>query len=402
MTDSLLAPQWSGTPVASLTSDDALLQDFYRVERAWLLALESGGCDTSGVIKTLTELEKTSPGAAEYAAAAWMAGNPVVGFVEHLRGALKDAGVDSSLFHGGLTSQDVLDTALMVMASRTLETISADLVRQGDRLAELAETHRTTPSLGTTLTRGAEVTLWGVRVAHWLESLTEAHLRIVAARAELPIGRGGAVGDGKALTEILQEHSSQNSPTASEAVYERFATELGLHNPGYCWHSNRQPVMRLAHALAEAGMAMATIARNLVQLGRPEISEVQGTSAHGVGGSSAMAHKQNPIRPLLVFSSGHRIPGIVAQITHTSATVDERGEGEWNAQWEPLRDVLRIVGGQSHHLAKALDALKIDTAAAARRIENSEVPAARITAERTVALGHAIDRAVKRWQEARG
>lgn len=395
--DSLLSPQWSGTTVAVLTSDETLLRECIRVEIAWLVAV---GGNSSTLLPHLQKILDNPPSAGDLAAAAWSAGNPIVRFVEQMRQRLTDFGVEATAFHRGLTSQDVLDTALMAMVASVLDDIRPNLVHIGGVLTDLAERHRDTLCMATTLTQDAEVTSWGLRLAHWLDAVTTAHNTLSNRRASLPIQRGGAVGDGKSLTEILAEQSAANPQGEYEKVYDTFAHQLGLVNPGTSWHQNRQPVMQVVHAVAEAGLAMGMVAKNILHLGRSDIAEVVMFSPPGQGASSAMPHKQNPVHPLMVHSSGLRLPGIVAQIGACVLTIDERGDGQWNAEWEPLREALRLVGGQSHHLRQAMDIVTIDSEAAAQRLAHSSIPEKTINEAQNLAIHADIDRSLSRWREA--
>jgi 3-carboxy-cis,cis-muconate cycloisomerase len=400
--DSLLSPLWSGTPVSSLASDEAVLAGFFHTEIAWLVGLGANGIDTAPTLRALRDVTEGHVSVAQLAATSWQAGNPVVGFVATVRKELAKRGSDSEVFHAGLTSQDVLDTALMVVAKGVLTQVLGDLDRVGDRLAVLAKKHSDSPCLATTLSRDAEVTLWGVRLSQWLDMVTDSHRVLSRAKDELRVQRGGAVGNGRGLAQVLIERAGhQDLPERMVGVYQRFAKELGLVDPGNSWHSHRGPVLDVVGALSHAGVAMATIARNIVHLGRPEIAEVALKVPPGVGGSSAMPHKVNPVQPILVFSGSYMILGLVAQVTAAATTIDERSDGAWNAEWQAFRELMRVVGGQSHHLAAVLETLEIDDEAAASRLAASSVPEALLPDALRVTAPATIDGSITTWQGRR-
>lgn len=363
---SLLSPQWSGTPVAELASDTAILARFLVIESAWLESLGAHGVDVglaSEGLKGLTLDRDTAQKIADHAQAA---GNPVVGFVEYVRGQFDERDEVLEMFHRGLTSQDVLDTAMMMTAADVFAVLRDDLVSIARSLAVRAESHSNTECVTRTLSRNAEVSLLGFRFASWAEGVLDA-LRVIDSMAGLPIQVGGAVGNRAAIGAIAVNLDV-------DQLIALAAKKLGLTSPPTAWHSNRLPVLQVSHGFVVAAAALGVIAHNAVALGRPEVGELVESIPDGRGASSAMPHKKNPTRSILSHSVSQRVPGIVAQIHAASTPVAERGEGEWNAEWEPFRELMLLVAGQAHHVRVLVENLEVDDGAVALNLARSGVP----------------------------
>jgi 3-carboxy-cis,cis-muconate cycloisomerase len=270
------------------------------------------------------------------------AGNPVVPLVRALTAAAGDPA--AAHVHRGATSQDVLDTALVLVARRALVPVLADLHAAADSAAGLARAHRATPMAGRTLLQQAVPTTFGAVAAGWLVGLDQVRDRLAAVRDGLPAQLGGAAGtlatlDGRGL-EVL-------------AAY---AADLGLAVPAVPWHTLRVPVADLAGALGTAAGLCGKVATDLVLLAQTEVGEVTA----GSGGSSAMPHKRNPVGPVLVRAAARRAPGLVATLFAAMDHELQRAAGGWQAEWEPLRDLLGITGAAAHHLRATLEALTVD------------------------------------------
>lgn len=363
---SLLSPQWSGTPVAAIVSDAAILARFVSIERAWLEGLGAHGVEVAQATAGLKSLVLDAEKVHTIAQGAGAAGNPVVGFVEYVRSHLGDQSQAAEVFHRGLTSHDVLDTAMMMTASDVREVLREDLVAVAKSLVVLAEKYSHTECVTRTLSRNAEVSVLGFRFASWAQGVLDA-LTVIDSLAGLPIQVGGAVGNRAAIGAIAHDLDV-------DELIASVAQKLGLASPPTAWHSNRIPVLQVTHGFAAAAAALGVIAHNVVALGRPEVGELLERVADGRGGSSAMPHKKNPTLSILSHSVSQRIPGIVAQIHAASTPVAERGEGQWNAEWEPFRDLMLLVGGQAHHVRILVETLDVDEEAVAGNLARSGIP----------------------------
>lgn len=247
--------------------------------------------------------------------------------------------------HHGATSQDVLDSALMLIARRAIAPLLADLKAAADAAATLAETHRNAPITARTLLQPASVTSFGLKAAGWMQALDEAGSWLADVRERgLAVQMGGPVG--------------HRAPAVAEIV----AAELGLVAPPLPWHTNRLRPAALASGLGAAAGALAKVARDVVLLAQAEVAEVgEGGGPHR-GGSSAMEHKRNPVAAVSVLACTSRVPGLVATVFGGMAQEHERAAGSWQAEWGTITDLLRLVGSAAAWGRDLLSHLEIDTA----------------------------------------
>lgn len=355
-----------------LVDDAALAQAMLRVEVAWLRTLADG----SGAKADQVE-------AVEQAVADWTpeldaaevegAGNPVLPLVRALRARVGDADA-AALVHTGLTSQDVLDSALMLLAREALARIGADLDRVAAALASLADEHRTTVMAGRTLTQYAVPVTFGLKAAQWLVGVLDAADHLDGVRRALPVQCGGAAGTLSRAAEVVPD------PLRAALL---LAERLGLTWPGLPWHTRRGPVTRLGDALAQGCDALGVIAADVLTLGRPEIGEVREGATPGRGGSSTMPHKQNPVLAVLVNAAALQAPQLAAQLHLASAqSIDERPAGAWHAEWPSLRRLLELTVVASSQAAELVAGLQVDTEVMARRAREASE---QLLAERGVA-----------------
>ncbi|MFJ8357694.1 3-carboxy-cis,cis-muconate cycloisomerase [Streptomyces sp. NPDC093984] len=345
----LLAPGWAGSPAASTTSDTAYLRALLDAEAALTRAQAGLGLVPEEAATAVAAAARSGRfDVRDIALRARDGGNPVIPLVADLT---KAAGEEYGPYvHRGATSQDILDTATMLVAARTLDLVLADLERTQEALARLAARHRDTVLPGRTLTQHAVPTTFGLKAAGWRSLVLDARDRLRAVRDGLPAQLGGAAGTLAAFTAYGAE-----DPTALVAAYAR---ELGLRAPELPWHTLRTPIADLSGALAFTAGALGKTATDVLTLSRTEIAEV----AEGAGGgSSAMPHKANPVRATLIAAAARRAPQLAATLHGSLAAEDERPAGAWHAEWEPLRDLLRLVGGAAHDAAHLAEGLRVDT-----------------------------------------
>jgi 3-carboxy-cis,cis-muconate cycloisomerase len=291
------------------------------------------------------------------------AGNPVPPLVRALADAVGER--DAVAVHVGGTSQDVVDTALMLMSREAIGGIDTDLAAAADAAAGLARAHRDDVLMGRTLMQQALPTTVGLKAAGWLSALDGARLRLAEVVAALPVQYGGAVG-----TLVA-------SGGAGMAVRAALAEELALATTAVPWHTVRLPIADLAGALGTAAGAVATVAVDVVLLAQTEVgeaSEVSGTR----GGSSAMPHKNNPVAAISARACARRAPGLVATLFAAMEQEHERAAGAWHAEWPTLTDLLTTVGSAASWLAESLASLRLDRSrmAATAASAAGEIPAA--------------------------
>ncbi len=342
---------WPGDERAGdVFSPAAVLGSMIEVEQAWLDALVSAGTAPAAAKADLAGL--VAADVERLASAAEASGAPVVPLLEVLRHGLDDE--PGTWLHRGLTTQDVMDTALVLQARRTAVALRGHLDRQVVALAALAERHREDPMMGRTLTQHAHPITFGVKAAHWLAGVLDAREDIRSLR--FPAQLGGPVG-----------LSLAEGPLA--------ATALALE-PAVPWHTVRTPFTRYADALVRCSDAFGHVAADVLVLARTEVSELSEPLAEGRGASSAMPHKQNPVLSVLVRRAALTAPGLAAQL-HLAATDshDERPDGAWHTEWSTLVTLSRRVLIAASQTTELLEGLQVHTETMAARVGNAPDPA---------------------------
>jgi 3-carboxy-cis,cis-muconate cycloisomerase len=262
--------------------------------------------------------------------------------------------------HAGATSQDVLDTAMMLVVRRAREPLLGDAQAASDAAARLAEAHRDTPIMGRTLLQPALPTSFGLKAAGWLTAID--HAAAVLDATSLPVQMGGPVGH------------------RDPAVAADVAGRLGLDLPVLSWHTNRLPSVAVASSLGALAGALGKLARDVTLT--PELRE--GVAARGR--STAMAHKRNPVAAVSILACSRRVPGFVATMFAALEQEHERAAGAWQSEWGTVTELLRLVGSATAWARDLLEHLEVDA------------DAMRAGAGATPDLGHAsqlIDRALR-------
>ncbi|MGX1478896.1 UNVERIFIED_CONTAM: 3-carboxy-cis,cis-muconate cycloisomerase [Streptomyces canus] len=380
----LLAPGWAGSPATSATADGAYLQAMLDAEAALTRVQARLGLAPAGAADAVTEAAHADRfDVRSLADRARGGGNPVIPLVADLTEAVGEE--YGPYVHRGATSQDILDTATMLVAARTLDLVSADLHRVQQALARLAAEHRDTAMPGRTLTQHAVPTTFGLKAAGWRSLVLDARDRVVEVRNGLPAQLGGAAGTLAAFTA----YGAQNTMALTTA----FARELGLDAPLLPWHTLRTPIADLAGCLAFTAGALGKIATDVLTLARTEIAEVAEGSG---GGSSAMPHKANPVRSTLIAAAARRAPQLAATLYGSLAAEDERPAGAWHAEWEPLRDLLRLVGGAARDAAELTEGLHVhaDIMREHLHLTHGLIVSERLSAELAPLLGRARAKAL--------
>ena len=269
-------------------------------------------------------------------------GNPVIPLVAALRAAHPDVAL-----HKGLTSQDVLDTALMLLLKDAVGAVADDLARAIEALVRLSSEHGDTAMTGRTLTQSALPITFGDKVGVWRAGLAEAAADLEAV--VFPVQVGGPVG------------------TSREGAGD-LAGRLGLADAP-SWHTQRRPVTRAGDALVATTDACGRIARDVLVLARPELGEL--SEAVG-GGSSSMPHKANPVLSVLVRRAALTTPQLAATLHLAAADqVDERADGAWHAEWDTLRLLARRTAVAASQTAELLEGLRVHPDRMAANLEVS-------------------------------
>ncbi|MGV9345948.1 3-carboxy-cis,cis-muconate cycloisomerase [Streptomyces spiralis] len=375
----LLGPGWAGSPAASASGDTAFLRALLDAEAALTRAQAALGLAPAEAADAVTRA--ADPACFDVRALAERAragGNPVIPLVADLTRAVGEE--YGPYVHRGATSQDIMDTATMLVAVRTLDPVLADLARTEAALARLAREHRDTVMPGRTLTQHAVPITFGLKAAGWRSLVLDARDRITQVRDTLPAQLGGAAG-------TLAAFAAYGADDAT-ALTEAYARELGLCAPLLPWHTLRTPVADLAGCLAFTAGALGKAAADVLVLCRTEIAELAEGSG---GGSSAMPHKANPVRATLIAAAARRAPQLAATLYGSLAAEDERPAGAWHAEWEPLRDLLRLAGGAARDAAELAEGLRVDSDAMRAHLDLTHglIVSERLSAELAPLIGRA-------------
>lgn len=335
-------------------TDEALLESMITAECAWLDALAAAGLAPAQCAGADLWILVTRNDCESLAVTAEDGGNPVIPLVKLLR-QRAEPGI-APWIHRGLTSQDVLDTSLMLAVRGVADDLTTQLRQQISALTELATEHRGTPMPARTLTQHAAPTTFGVKAAGWLTGIVDAFERMTTLIT--PIQIGGAAGTLAASTELAALLTGTDDPAGvSLQLMHSAATSLGLQDRP-AWHTARAPVTAVADAFVGCTDAWGRIASDVVTLARPEIAELGEPAAADRGGSSSMPHKRNPVLSILIRRAAIAAPPLAATL-HTAAALanDERPDGAWHAEWDTLRTLARrtlVAGSQSGELLAGL------------------------------------------------
>jgi 3-carboxy-cis,cis-muconate cycloisomerase len=340
------------------TDDTAWLQAMLDAEAGLARALERAGLAPAGSGEAVTAAARAGDfDIAELGELAALTGNPVPALARALARRVPQAAAGA--VHRGATSQDIVDTAAMLLAGRVIDVVLADLDRAAEATAGLADAHRSTMMIGRTLLQQAVPITFGLVAAGWLTSLDEARQGLAAVRSQrLAVQFGGAAGTLASLGD--------DGPRVAALLAE----DLGLALPVLPWHTDRLRIIDLAAALARFTAALGKIARDVTLLAQSEVAEVsegRGESSprdNSVsprrGGSSAMPHKHNPVAAIAILGCTKQAPGLLATLVACAEQEHQRAAGAWHAEWEPLTALLRLTGSAASWAADLMSGLVVD------------------------------------------
>jgi 3-carboxy-cis,cis-muconate cycloisomerase len=356
----LLDPLFGSAAMNEVFSDSARLQRMLDFEAA--LAKAEAAC---GVIPTAAAQIIASRCKVELidvsalAAATALSLNLAIPLVKQLTTLVATDDAKSARFvHWGATSQDVNDTGLVLQIRQGFEILEADLTSLSHSLIDLAQKHRSTPIVGRTLMQHAAPTTFGAKVAGWLDAVTRHRERLTQTRKRvLVLQFGGAVGTLAALGEKGLD------------VAEVLAAELQLELPAAPWHTQRDRIAEVATTLGLCVGTLGKIARDTALHMQTEIAELFEPAGEGRGGSSTMPHKRNPVSAGVVLAAATRVPGLVSTMLSAMVQEDERGLGNWHAEWKTLPELFRVTGGALHQMAMIVPHLQVDTERMRRNLD---------------------------------
>jgi 3-carboxy-cis,cis-muconate cycloisomerase len=291
-----------------------------------------------------------------------LAGTIVIPLVKWLKSAVP---AHAKFVHFGGTSQDIIDTGLVLQLRSGVALLQADLAKMADAAAALANTHATTPMAARTLLQSALPTTFGLKAANWLVAINDSRRAIHHAASEaMRLQCGGAAGTLDALGD------------SAVPFLEAFGKALSLPVATTSWHTHRAPLARLAAAIAGAVGVAGKIGTDIALMMQPEIGEVSEPAAPGRGGSSAMAHKRNPTLSIAARAAASRMPGFVATLLAAQDQEHERAAGAWQAEAATWPALMLCASGGLAAIAEALSGLEVFPEHMARNL--ALLPAAQI------------------------
>jgi 3-carboxy-cis,cis-muconate cycloisomerase len=380
-TGDLLLPLLGSREVAAIFADHGRLQAMLDVEAALAAAEAAVGvipAAAAAAIAAACRAERIDrTGFADDAA---KAGNLAIPLVKRLTAVVAAADAEAARFvHWGATSQDVIDTALVLQLRAALAAIDADLGRLADGLAALAAAHRRTPAIGRTWLQHALPITFGLKAAGWLDAVERHRARLAELRPRLLVLQfGGAAGTLASL-----------GPRGLE-VAGALARALDLGLPALPWHGQRDRIAELGAWLGLVVGTLGKLARDLSLLMQTEVGEAFEPAGEGRGGSSTMPHKRNPVIAASVLAAAARAPGLVATLMAAMVQEHERGLGGWHAEWVALPELAILAAGALAASAELIAGLEVDVV---RMRANVELTHGLVMAEAVMmALGATLGR----------
>ncbi|MBZ5505368.1 MAG: 3-carboxy-cis,cis-muconate cycloisomerase [Acidobacteriia bacterium] len=338
-------------PLAELFSDDSVLRAMLDFEAA--LARVEG---KMGIIPraAATAIQQAARAArldgAAIASESLPSGTPAIPFLRAFTQNIRAQNPAAAGFvHWGATSQDLCDTALILLLQKAQSIVESDLQRLERALQRLSKRHRRTVMLGRTWLQAAPPVTFGLKSAGWFGAVHRGHQRLTAALEDcLVLQFGGATGTLAAL--------GNHGPRIAQAL----ADELELACPEAPWHTQRDRLAALVCACGVLAGSLGKMARDIALLAQNEIAEVAEPGRAGRGGSSTMPHKQNPVGSALALAATQRVPGLVSSLLSAMVQEHERAAGGWQAEWSIVSGVIQNTGLAVACMAEVTEGLVVD------------------------------------------
>lgn len=341
-------------------SDDAVIQTFLKYEAA--LALAQKACEVipanaADVIERVCQDIRIDP--QSLATEARFAGTLAIPLMKQLKAGVAAVDPEAAAYvHYGSTSQDLADTAVVLLSQTSLRALNQDLLKLGQALAERIETTRHTPLLGRTLIQPAAPVTFGWKLAGWLDALTRNSANLLRAGQEAAtLQFGGANG-------TLATHYGRG-----QQVAQALAARLGLHAPAISWQSQRDRLARLAAELAILTGSLGKWGRDISLLMQVEVGEAFEPTGNGRGGSSAMPHKRNPVSSMFLMDGAYRAPALAQTLIGELASEHERGLGTWANNLPIMADLFAQTASSVSAALDIAQHARIDEAAMQRNID---------------------------------
>jgi 3-carboxy-cis,cis-muconate cycloisomerase len=346
--------------VREIFSDRGRLQGMLDFEAALARATARAGLipgPAASQIESQCRAELFDTAALSRGAAA--SGNPAIPMVKALTALVESSDHDAARFvHWGATSQDAMDTGLVLQLRSALELIDAGVANLSDALARLAGQHKRTLVAGHTLMQQAIPVTFGLKAASWLSAIERHRQRVKELRARsLVLQFGGAAG-------TLASLGNRGLDVAAA-----LARELTLSLPDIPWHAQRDRVAEVATTLGLLVGSLGKIARDISLAMQTEIGEAFEPAAPGRGGSSTLPHKRNPVSSAVVLAAAARVPALVSVMLAAMVQEQERGLGNWHTEWETLPEICMLAAGALGHMTQVMEGLETDAGRMRRNVD---------------------------------
>ncbi|MCK0551262.1 3-carboxy-cis,cis-muconate cycloisomerase [Pseudomonas syringae pv. aptata] len=290
------------------------------------------------------------------------AGNSAIPLVKALGKQIAARSAEAERYvHMGATSQDVMDSGLVLQLRRAIALLERDLTRLADAMAEQAQRYACTPLAGRTWLQQATPVTLGMKIAGWLGAVTRHRQRLNEIKPRLLcLQFGGASGSLAALGD------------QAFSVAEALADELQLALPEQPWHTQRDRLVEFAGLLGLIAGSLGKLGRDVSLLMQTEVGEVFEPSAPGKGGSSTMPHKRNPVGAAVMISTATRVPGLVGTMLSAMPQEHERSLGLWHAEWETLPELCCLVSGSLQQALQVIPGLQVDAERMAINLQSTK------------------------------
>ncbi len=343
----LVGPLLVSEGMREVFADRTRLAAMLRAESALARAQARLGLASPGLAPAIEAIDPASLDIAAIGAATALSGVPTIPFVKAVSARLPPA-LERD-FHKGATTQDILDTALVLQLRMAFDLLETDLAPTVAGLVRLAEAHRTSPCVGRTYGQHAAPISFGLKAAGWALGIAEAGVTLRAARARVLVASlGGPVGTLAALRD------------QGPAVAEAFARELDLAAAPMAWHALRGRIAETGGALALLVGALAKLATDTADLCSTEVAEVAEPYVPGRGGSSAMPHKRNPVSATVILAAQAAAKGHALTLLDAMAAPHERAPGLWHAEWHALPALFGLASGALGEARRLAEGLEVD------------------------------------------
>lgn len=335
-----LDPGFSTAPLASVFSDVARVAAMCRFEASLARASSRANLVPAPVADRIVAVCRTGVGDPDKVLAeGWEVGTPVLPLLDRLRARLERD--DAAWLHHGATTQDVIDTAMVLQTKDALVVLRVDLLAVALRLRMLAVDHRSSPAAAWTLLQPAVPTTMGRRMAGWLSPVVGHLTSLRELAVDLPLQFGGPTGTLHGLGESALD------------VADGLAADLGLSLPDVPWHTDRTPVTSMMDALGRLARTVRSIAMDSILLAH------QGAVSMRAGTSSSMSWKRNPIDSVRALAAAEACAGAVSIVSRGGPHELERGVGGWHVEWLAVPLAFHTVGAAVEALRRAVESLTV-------------------------------------------